>query len=145
MNHCVFMGNLTRDPELNEKVGVVNFSIAITEKYKKKDGTEVKDTVYLDMEAWDSTPGKGSATIINKYFKKGHPIIVECKAKIDSWEDKQSNQKRSRTKFRVEKFFFPLNKPKNAVVSNDNDFSNEDDENQNGGDFQEDNNDDTPF
>ena len=112
MNECHFLGNLTRDPELKNLqsgTAVVNFCIATNgRKYKTKDGQNAKETAFLEMEAWDS-----GAETISKFFKKGDPIIVHCAAKTEQWESE--GQKRSRIKFRVNKFeFVPTDVPSNS-------------------------------
>jgi single-strand DNA-binding protein len=103
MNQCHFLGNLTRDPELrttSTDKKVVSLCIAVNRKFKR--GTEmVQEPAFLEMEAWDS-----GAELIDKYFKKGDPIIVHCSVRQDSWEDKDTGQKRSRLKFRINSFEF---------------------------------------
>ena len=44
--------------------------------------------------------------MIGKYFKKGCSILVEGRLKYDSWDDKQTNQKRSRLVVVLENFQF---------------------------------------
>lgn len=104
MNLCVFSGNLTHDPELKNLANgtsVVNFRIATSgRRYKKSDGSYGKDVVYLDFEAWDS-----GAETINKYFKKGDPILVHAIARMDRWEN-EKGEKRTAIKFRVTQFDF---------------------------------------
>lgn len=103
MNFCHFLGNLTRDPELTVTQGgkqVINFTVAVNRRYKKGDEM-VKDTAFLDCEAWDT-----GAELINKYFVKGDPIIIHASIKQENWEDKTTGQKRSRLKFRVNQFDF---------------------------------------
>jgi len=103
MNRCIFMGNLVRDVELKE-VGsskVASFTIAVSRFFKKQNGEKGKETSFLDMEAWDS-----GGEQISKFFRKGSPILVECSVKQETWEDKGTGSKRSRIKFRVDKFYF---------------------------------------
>lgn len=102
MNICNFLGRLTRDPELKtlaNGTAVLNFGIAVSETFKKQDGTKGENVSFLDLEAWAS-----GAETINTWFKKGDPILVRCKAKQESWE--KDGQKHSRVKFRVEEFWF---------------------------------------
>lgn len=114
MNKCIFMGRLTRDPELkvlSTGVKVVNFGLVTNRKHKNKStGQEVDDKVFLEMEAWDT-----GASLISEYFKKGDPILVDCSAKLDQWEDSEGN-KRSKLKFRVNSFEF-LNKNRSESQS----------------------------
>lgn len=102
MNVCNFVGNLVREPELRETQSgkkVINFTIAVNRTYKKGD-ERVSEAAFLDLEAWDT-----GAETIAKYFSKGEPIMLRASAKTDQWED-ADGEKRSRTKFRVEQFWF---------------------------------------
>jgi single-strand DNA-binding protein len=97
MNKAIQLGNLTRDPELQTYGGrsVVKFGIAVNERYKK--GDEVVEKVhYFDYEAWGP---KGE--FIHKYFKKGDKILLESQPALDTWEDKATQEKRSKIVFRV--------------------------------------------
>jgi len=116
MNVCHFTGNLTRDPELRETqqgVAVVNFGLAVNRRFKRSNGETKKEAAFLECEAWDS-----GARTINEYFKKGDAILVQCCARTESWE--VDGHKRSRIKFRVEKFEF-VNSGKNKPVNTDKD------------------------
>ena len=97
------MGNLTRDPELRSIPSgqvVCNFTLAINRTYSK-DGQKVKETEFIEMDAWGRT-----AETIGKYCKKGEPLLVEARLKLDKWEDKDTQQKRSKLRVVVDKFEF---------------------------------------
>ncbi len=117
MNKCIFGGNFVRKPELknvgSKNTAVVNFSLAMNQKFVK-DGETQNQATFLDFEAWDKR-----AETIEKYFDKGDYIIVYASAKNESWEDKESGQKRSRVKFRVDDFEFVPGRKKNAEESTD--------------------------
>lgn len=115
VNVCMLGGNLTRDVEV-KSVGeskVAVFSIAYSESYKKKDGEQVKDVSFFDVEAWNA-----QAEQVAKFFKKGDPILFEASAKQESWDDKTSGQKRTKIKFRLIKFWF-VGKRKDKEESGD--------------------------
>jgi len=99
MNQCTFIGRLTHDPVTKEfeNAKVCNFSLAITRKFKKRDGTPSSQTEFLPFEAWDT----GGETI-QKFFGKGDWIIVYASAK--SRVDKDGVK---RISFRVNQFEFP--------------------------------------
>jgi len=106
MNLVVLRGNLVRDPEVRvvegsggRKTSVANFSIAVSRSFKKADGERQKETIFVDCEAWDT-----GAETLGKYVVKGDPILVRGSLKSDSWTDKESGNKRSRMKVRVEQF-----------------------------------------
>lgn len=103
MNNVFLIGNLVRDPELNETatgVFVVNFTVAVNEKYKKSDGTLEQKASFFDCEAWDS----GGKLIADK-FHKGDPILVQGKLRNKTWETKDG-EKRSKVTIRVSNFEF---------------------------------------
>jgi single-strand DNA-binding protein len=99
MNVFIGKGNLTRDPEVRavKDTHVVNFTIAVSEFYKK-DGETVKDTEFFDCEAWDN-----NAVTIGKILQKGDPVLVQGKLRTDKWET-EDGQKRSKIKVRVNTF-----------------------------------------
>ncbi len=120
MNVLHVLGNLTRDPELRRigenDVAVVDVGIAVTTKFRNKNGEKLEDTAFLDCEAWDS----GAETIAN-YFQKGDPILIEGRIKTDSWVT-DDGDKRSKQKVRINKFFFI---PKFPYVAKDERDGNE--------------------
>jgi single-strand DNA-binding protein len=104
MNNCSFIGRFVRDPEIrttSQGKKVVNFSLAISRKFKKNGSKELQEEVsFPDFEAWDS-----GAELIHKHFVKGDSIAVESSLKTDTWESEEG-KKRSKLKFRVNRFFF---------------------------------------
>jgi len=107
MNIVHISGALTKTPELKKipsgekTTTVVNFVIASSRRFKKKDGTSDEETTFVNCEAWDS----GAETIV-KWFDKGDNIIIHGSLKNERWDDKDGN-KRSREKVRVSNFEFP--------------------------------------
>jgi single-strand DNA-binding protein len=104
MNLCVFSGNFVRKPELKkvgaEQVSVINFTVAVNRKFNSKNGEQKKETTFIDCEAWDT-----GAETIAQFCNKGDYIIVYTTAKNESWQD-NDGKKRSRVKFRVDRFEF---------------------------------------
>ena len=102
-NKVLLMGNLTRDPELkrtSSDMAVAQLSIAVNRQYKDRNGEQVKETTYVDCEAWGRT-----AEVMSQYLGKGKPVFVEGRLKLDQWQDKDGNN-RSKLKMVVEKFEF---------------------------------------
>lgn len=102
-NRTILMGNMTRDPQLSflpSNTPVVEFSIATSRTFKKQDGSQGEETCFTDCQMF----GK-RAEVINKYFKKGEPILVEGRLKLDQW-DAQDGSKRSKLRVFVESFEF---------------------------------------
>lgn len=98
------MGNLTRDPELRQTqsgTSVCRFSIAVNRSYNSQDGSLRDETCFVEIDCF----GK-SAENVAKYFSKGKPILVEGRLRQDSWEDKQTGQKRTKLMVVLERFEF---------------------------------------
>lgn len=107
-NKVLLMGNLTRDPELKftpKGTAVVDIAIAVNEKWKDANGVEKEEVLFVDVTYFGKT-----AEVIEKHFKKGQPIFIEGKLKLDQWEDKQTGQQRSRLKVNGDTFQFVGNK-----------------------------------
>ncbi|MDB6134796.1 MAG: ssb [Verrucomicrobiales bacterium] len=103
LNKVMLIGNLTRDPELRytpKGMAVTDIGLAMNRRYVV-DGEKREEVTFVDVTFW----GKG-AEIISQYMKKGSPIYVEGRLRLDSWEDKQSGQKQSRLKVTGEEFQF---------------------------------------
>ncbi len=103
-NKVLLMGNLTRDIELkhtsnNNAVG--NFGIATNRKWKSADGEWREETTFVDCEVWGRT-----AETMSKYLRKGRPVFIEGRLKLDTWEDKNDGSKRSKLRVVVENFQF---------------------------------------
>jgi single-strand DNA-binding protein len=60
-----------------------------------------EEVTFVDVDAF----GRQAETI-GQYLKKGRPILVEGRLKLDQWEDKQTQQKRSRLGVVLESFSF---------------------------------------
>lgn len=103
LNKVMLMGNLTRDPELRylpSNMAVVNIGLAINRRWKNQQGESQEDTTFVDCEAFGRT-----AEVINQYLRKGRPIYVEGRLKLDQWQDRDGNN-RSKLKVVVESFEF---------------------------------------
>ena len=102
-NKVILMGNMVRDPQLSflpSNTAVCEFGIATSRTFKKQDGTQGEEVCFTDCQIF----GK-RAEVISKYFKKGEPIFVEGRLKLDQWQDKDGS-KRSKLRVFVESFEF---------------------------------------
>ena len=98
------MGNLTRDPEVrytSSGTAIAKLGIAINRYWSNKDGQKQEETTFVDVDAF----GKQAETI-GQYLKKGRPIMVEGRLKLDQWDDKQTGQKRSKLGVVLDRFEF---------------------------------------
>lgn len=103
------MGNLTRDPELRytpKGQAATKLSLAVNRKWRTEFDEEREEVTFVDIDAW----GK-QAEAIAQYCKKGRPLFVEGRLKLDQWEDKTTGQKRSALKVVLEGFQFIGGRP----------------------------------
>jgi single-strand DNA-binding protein len=103
-NRVILMGNLTRDPELRytpKGTAVARIGMAINRSWKSETGEQREETTFVDIDAF----GRQAETIA-QYLKKGNPLLVEGRLRLDTWEDKQTNQKRSKLGVVLESFRF---------------------------------------
>jgi single-strand DNA-binding protein len=104
LNKVMLMGNLTRDPEIKytpKGTAIANFGIAVNRTYTPEGGEKREEVTFIDLEAWGRT-----AEVIGEYFKKGRPIFIEGRLKLDQWDDKQSGKKMSKLRVVVDSFEF---------------------------------------
>lgn len=99
VNKVILVGNLGKDPELKytpQGTAVAKFSLATSEKYKDKAGEWQERTEWHNLVAWART-----AEVAAEYLKKGSTVFVEGRLRTDSWDDKETGQKKYRTEIIV--------------------------------------------
>lgn len=90
-NSVRLIGNLGQDPEIKNLDGdkkLAKFSIATKEIYKNESGERVTDTQWHNLSAWGNT-----ATIAEKYLKKGKEVAIEGKLVTRTYTDKEGVKK----------------------------------------------------
>ncbi len=103
-NKVILAGNLVADPELRytpKGTAVAKIRLAINRVYTTESGEKKEDVTFVDVDAFAR-----QAEVIAQYLKKGRPILIEGRLKYDTWEDKQTNQKRSKLGVILESFQF---------------------------------------
>jgi len=96
-NKVILLGNLTRDPEVRytpKGSAVCDLGVAVNRQYTLDSGEKREEVTYVDVVLWSRL-----AEIAGEYLKKGRPIFIEGRLQMDTWDDKQTGQKR--TKLRV--------------------------------------------
>jgi single-strand DNA-binding protein len=104
LNKFFGQGNLARDVELRytpKGTAIAQLTICSNRTWSNESGQKQEDTAFIDVTAF----GK-RAEIIGQYFKKGSQIMVEGRLKTDTWDDRQTGQKRSKLGVILENFFF---------------------------------------
>ena len=104
LNRVFLMGNLTFDPELRRTPGgkaVSVLRLATSRTWTGNDGERREETLFIDVEVWDR-----QAENCCQYLRKGSSIHVEGSLKMDSWDDKNTGEKRSKIKVSAERVQF---------------------------------------
>ncbi len=104
VNKVFLMGNLTRDIELKHTPSdqsVATIGIAVNRTFKTRDGESREETTFVDCEAWGRT-----AEVMSQYLRKGRPVFIEGRLKLDQWDDKETGNKRSKLKVVIDNFQF---------------------------------------
>jgi single-strand DNA-binding protein len=94
LNRVLLIGNLTRDPEVRytpKGTPVTEIGLAVNRIYSGEDGEKKEETTFVDVTLWAR-----QAEIAGQYLKKGRPVFIEGRLQLDTWDDKQTGQKRSR-------------------------------------------------
>lgn len=94
-NKVILVGNLTRDPQVKYTPGgtaVAEIGLAVNRQWFDKQSNSRKEEVtFVDVTLWGRT-----AEIAGEYLGKGRPVLIEGRLQTDSWDDKETGQKRSK-------------------------------------------------
>jgi single-strand DNA-binding protein len=93
-NKVILVGNLTRDPELRytpKGVAIAKVGLAVNRYWTTETGEKKEEVTFVDVDVFGRT-----AENVGQYMRKGRPILVEGRLRLDQWDDKQTGQKRSR-------------------------------------------------
>jgi len=113
LNRVTLYGNLVRESELvmtTNGMKILHNSIAVSEVYKKE-----KKTDFFEITAFGD-----KADVIEKFFKKGQPILIEGKLKQEKWE--KDGKKGSRVVIWVDNVVFTESKKSNSSVKLDSEL-----------------------
>ncbi len=103
-NKVILAGNLTRDPELRytpKGTAVAKLGLALNRNWTTETGERREEVTFVDVDAF----GK-QAEVIAQYLRKGRSLLVEGRLKLDTWDDKQTGQKKSKLGVVLESFSF---------------------------------------
>jgi single-strand DNA-binding protein len=104
LNKVFLMGRLTFDPELRRTpsgTAVTELRMATTRSWQGRDGERREDTLYIDVTVWDR-----QAENCCQFLKKGSSIHVEGSLRMDTWEDKNTGEKRSKIRATADRVQF---------------------------------------
>lgn len=103
-NKVIIAGNLTRDPELRytpKGTAVAKLGLAVNRTWKSESGEQREEVTFIDVDAFGR-----QAEVLAQYMKKGRELLVEGRLKLDTWEDKNTKQKKSKLGVVLESFSF---------------------------------------
>jgi len=86
LNRVQLIGRLGKDPESKfTPTGkkVAHFSLAVSNRWKDKNGGTKEATEWVNIEAWGRL-----GEVCQEYLKKGSLIFLEGRLKTDKYEDK---------------------------------------------------------
>lgn len=93
-NKVILIGNLTRDPELRytpKGTAIAKIGLAVNRVWTTDTGEKKEEVTFVDVDIFGRT-----AENVGQYMRKGRPIMIEGRLKLDQWDDKQTGQKKSR-------------------------------------------------
>jgi single-strand DNA-binding protein len=96
LNKVMLIGNLTRDPELRytpKGTAVADIGLAINRVWTNDQNQRQEETTFVDVTLWGR-----QAEIAQQYLTKGRGAYIEGRLQLDTWDDKQTGQKRSKLK-----------------------------------------------
>lgn len=95
VNRVTLLGNVGKDPDIRVTGGgtiVANLTLATSDRQKDGQGN------WQDKSEWHNLTAFGKiAEVIRDYVQKGAKLYVEGKLQAQSWQDKQSGEKKYKT------------------------------------------------
>lgn len=96
-NRVILMGNLTADPQVRyipSGSAVTELRMAINRTwYDKQTQQKKEDVTFVDVTVWGR-----QAEIAGEYLSKGRSVMIEGRLNLDTWQDKETGQNRSKLK-----------------------------------------------
>ncbi len=88
LNKVTLIGNLGKNPEIHRNqngVGVANFSIATSERWRDKDGQQREQTEWHRVVVFS----EGLVSVVESYLKAGSKVYLEGQLATRAWTDKE--------------------------------------------------------
>jgi single-strand DNA-binding protein len=71
---------------------VTEIGLAVSRQWFDKQTNQKKEeTTFVDITLWGRT-----AEIAGEYLAKGRPVLIEGRLQLDTWDDRETGQKRSK-------------------------------------------------
>src|ERR1043166_9512736 len=111
-NKVILVGNLTRDPESRytpKGTAIAKIGLAVNRNWTSESGEKKEEVTFVDVDVFGRT-----AENVGQYMRKGRPILIEGRLRLDQWDDKQTGQNRSKLGVVAGLFVVPLIQPEAA-------------------------------
>jgi single-strand DNA-binding protein len=98
LNKVFLIGRMTRDPEVrytSSGTAVTDIGVAVNRVYTLE-GEKKQEVTFVDVQIWGPQAE-------SDFLRKGQQVIVEGRLRLDTWDDKQTGQKRSRLRVVAER------------------------------------------
>jgi single-strand DNA-binding protein len=104
-NRVILLGNLTRDPQVRytpSGTAVAEIGLAVNRFwFDKQTNSRREETTFVDITLWGR-----DAELAGEYLAKGRSVLIEGRLQLDTWDDKQTGQKRSKLRVVGERMQF---------------------------------------
>lgn len=94
-NRVILLGNLTRDPQVRYTPGgtaVSELGLAVNRTwFDQKTNSRREEVTFVDVTLWGR-----QAEVAGEYLSKGRQVLIEGRLQLDTWDDKDTGQKRSK-------------------------------------------------
>jgi single-strand DNA-binding protein len=114
MNVVILSGNLARDPETRftpTGTAVTEATVCVTTRYRSQSGEQKERTAFVGIVMWGA---RGEA--FAKHHRKGTKAFVRGEIVQDTWDDKATGKKQTKTKVQVEDWEFADRKPAESAA-----------------------------
>lgn len=94
LNKVMITGRLTREVELRRTAkgtALAEIGLAVNRVFTDEQNVRRQETTFVDIILRGRT-----AEVAAQYLRKGSPVFIEGRLQLDTWDDKQTGQKRSR-------------------------------------------------
>ena len=94
LNKVMLIGNLTHDPDVRytpKGTAITEIRLAINRNYTTEAGEKREEVTYVDVSLFGR-----QGEIAAEYLKRGRPVFIEGRLRLETWDDKTTGQKRSK-------------------------------------------------
>lgn len=114
-NKVIIIGNATREPEVRftpKGTAVAKLGMALSRKYTTETGEKKEEVTFVDVDFFGKT-----AEIVGKFARKGEPLYVSGRLRLEQWDDKATGQKRSKLGIVGDEFQLLSRKPQDGEAA----------------------------